>query len=76
MTMKFRTQKRSKKLSKNNMTKAVLVVAVAGVLYVAGGIIVTLGAGTAIGTAISSLCTTVATWLGTIFAFCLSVPIY
>ena len=51
------------------MTKAVLVVAVAGVLYVAGGIIVTLGAGTAIGTAISSLCTTVATWLGTIFAF-------
>ena len=58
-----------KETVKEYMTKAVLVVAVAGVLYVAGGIIVTLGAGTAIGTAISSLCTTVATWLGTIFAF-------
>ena len=58
-----------KETVKEYMTTAVLAVAVAGVLYAAGGIIVTTGIGTAIGTAISSLCTTVATWLSTLFAF-------
>ena len=58
-----------KETVKEYMTTAVLAVAVAGVLYAAGGIIVATGIGTAIGTAVSSLCTTVATWLGTIFAF-------
>lgn len=53
----------------NDVNRAVLVVAVAGVLYVTGRIMVTLDVGTAIGTAISSLCTTVDTCLGTIFAF-------
>ena len=54
---------------KEYMTTAVLAVAVAGVLYAAGGIIVATGIGTAIGTAVASLCTTVATWLSAIFAF-------
>lgn len=58
-----------KETVKEYMTTAVLAVAVAGVLYAAGGIIVATGIGTAIGTAVASLCTTVATWLSAIFAF-------